>query len=211
MPRRNKDTDNTTTTCPGPAPVTTQREPAPPSPSPGEAGASVLSTSMASPDFKAELLAALRQEMTGIFKAELQTAMTLNVLEIKAELLLIKTELTTNLADVSELQDTGAEMESSLSLCTDDVETLKHTVERLSTKVLALENKCEDLEGRSRHNNVRNVGLSEQVFNLDKDPVIDHAHRSMIPTPKQGERPRPVIARLHYYVDCADILQRART
>ncbi|CAL9692131.1 unnamed protein product [Knipowitschia caucasica] len=236
MPRRNKDTDNTTTTCPGPAPVTTQGEPASPSPPPdrasasASAGASTLSTSMASADFKAELLAALRQEMTGIFKAELQTAMTLNVSEIKAELLSIKTELTANLAairtDVSELRGTVAEMESSLSHCTDDVEKLKHTVERLSTQVLALENKCEDLEGRSRRNNVRIVGLSEQhapvtttsisrllreVFNLDKDPVIDRAHRSMIPTPKHGERPRPVIARLHYYTDCADILQRART
>ncbi|KAK7131856.1 hypothetical protein R3I93_018424 [Phoxinus phoxinus] len=185
---------------------------------------------MASADFKAELLVVLREEMVGIFKSELQMAMTENLSKIKSELQSVKTELTANLAatksDVGELRGTVIEMEESLSTCTDDVAYLKSKVEILSNKVLALENKCEDLEGRFCRNNIRIIGLSEQcgtvtaastsallkeALNLDKAPLIDRAHRSLNPKPKPGERPRPIIARLHYYADCVDILQRART
>lgn len=186
--------------------------------------------SVTSADFKADLLAALREEMAGIFKAELQTAMTQNLAQIKSELLSVKTELTASLAatklDVNELRGTVTEMERSLSIYTDDTVSLKNKVESLSVKVTTLENKCEDLEGRSRRNNVRIVGLSEQhgpvtaasisallreILSLEKEPVVDRAHRSLNPKPKPGERPRPIIARLHYYTDCVDILQRAKT
>lgn len=128
-------------------------------------------------------------------------------------------------AEVSELRNNVTEMEEPLSNCTNDVVALKSKVESLSTKVTALETKCEDLEGRPRRNNIRIIGLSEQqapvttasissllreAFKLDKAPMVDRAHRSLQPPPKPGERPRPVIAGLHYYADCTDILQRAR-
>lgn len=184
---------------------------------------------MASADFKAELLTALREEMMGVFKVELQMVMSETVSQIKSELQNVKTELAASLAatksDVSELSRTVTGIEESLSTCTDDIVILKTTVENLSAKVVTLENKCEDLEGRSRRNNIRIIGLSEQhgpvtaisistllkdAFKLDKEPVVDRAHRSLNPKPRPGERPRPVIARLHYYGDCVDILQRAR-
>lgn len=81
------------------------------------------------------------------------------------------------------------------------------------------------MEARSRRNNIRIIGLLEEhstvdaatvstllkdAFGLGKEPVVDRAHQSLRPKPKPGERPRPIIARLHYYADCVDILQRAR-
>lgn len=233
MPPKPRNTDNQTASKARPnagATSPAQRDPVRPPPHDGDGVGTVTASSLASADFKAELLVALREEMVGIFKSELQMAMTENLSKIKSELQSVKTELTANLAatksDVGELRGTVIEMEESLSTCTDDVAYLKSKVESLSNKVLALENKCEDLEGRSRRNNIRIIGLSEQcgtvtaastsallkeVLNLDKAPLIDHAHRSLNPKPKPGERPRPIIARLHYYADCVDILQRART
>lgn len=232
MPHKSRPTNNQTTPHVRPAADATSsahREPT--QPPIDDATANPSSTpNMATADFKDELLAALRDEMASIFKTELQVAMNQNLSQIMTELQSVKTELAASLAatkaDVSELRGTVCEMESSLTIFTDDVVSLKDKVEGLSKRVVSLESKCEDLESRSRRNNVRIIGLSEQygpvtgasisallqkVFNLDKEPVVDRAHRSLNAKPKPGERPRPVIARLHYYTDCIDILQRAKT
>lgn len=66
----------------------------------------------------------------------------------------------------------------------------------------SLKAKCEDLESRSKRNNVRVVGLREdmegsqattsmakwlhETLHLDSLPVIDWAHRSLRPKPKTG-------------------------
>lgn len=187
-------------------------------------------SSLASPDFKAELLAALRNEVVGIFKTELETAMTNNFTQIKSELQSVKMELNASMAairtEVDVLKVTVTDMEGSLSTCTDDVVSLQSKVDKLSAQLVTLDNRCEDLEARSRRNNVRIIGLPEEhgaidattvsillkdALGLGKEPVVDRAHRSLQPKPKPGERPRPIIARLHYYADCADILRRART
>ena len=142
----------------------------------------------------------------------------------------MKVELNDNMAAIRSAVDvlkvTVTDMEGSLSTCTDDVLSLQSNVVKLSAQLVTLDSKCEDLEARSRRNNIRIIGLPEEfgavnattVFALLKDalalgkePVVDRAHRFQQPKPKPGERHRPIIARLHYYADCADILQRART
>lgn len=183
-----------------------------------------------SPDFKEELLSSLRKEMAAIFKTELQSALSENLTSIKTELQAVKSELTctiTNIqAKVSTLESTVVEMETSLSTCSDNITSLQSKVEHLSAELLRVDNKCEDLEARSRRNNIRIIGVPEdatnpsmmsavstllkEAFQLDKDPILDRAHRTLQAKPKSGERPRPIIARLHYHTDCADILRRAR-
>lgn len=197
--------------------------------SPAAGGAAAVPT-ISPGDFKTELLAALRDEMGGLFKSELHSAMTENLSSIKSELQTVKAELSANIAaintEVNELRGTVSDMEGSLSACTDDIVSLQSKVDKLSTQLIAVENKCEDLEARSRRNNIRILGVDEdyndpinaatvsallkEAFGLDKEPTVDRAHRSLQPKPRPGERPRPIIARLHYYADCADILQRAR-
>ncbi|KAJ0064824.1 hypothetical protein NL108_015655 [Boleophthalmus pectinirostris] len=182
---------------------------------------------MSSADFKTELLASLRNEVVSIFRAELATAMSDNLSKIKSELQDVKTELNGSIAavkaEVGDLRATVRDMEDSLTTCTDDVVSLQTRVEKLSAQVISLENKCDDLEARSRRNNIRILGLPEEngpvttasvsallkeAFGLDELPLVDRAHRS--PQSKSGGRPRPIVARLHYYSDCADVLRRAR-
>ncbi|KAL7854835.1 hypothetical protein SRHO_G00170250 [Serrasalmus rhombeus] len=50
----------------------------------------------------------------------------------------------------------------------------------------------------------------KEAFALDKPPLVDRAHRTLAPKPKPGDPPRPVIARLHYYENCVEILRKAR-
>ena len=104
--------------------------------------------------------------------------------------------------------------------------TLQRDVRHLTELADTLQNKCEDLEGRSRRNNVRIVRIPESpgscstsaisallkdAFNLEKAPLVDRSQRSIQPAPQGGGPARTVIAHLHYYKDCNDILRRART
>ncbi|KAF4073625.1 hypothetical protein AMELA_G00245440 [Ameiurus melas] len=128
-------------------------------------------------------------------------------------------------ATISTLKGTVGEMGHTLSGYTDDIGHMKTTIESLTATVTPLENKCEDLESRSRHNNVRIVGvpkgadtcstaavaaLLKDAFGLEKEPVLDRSNRTLQPKPKPGERPRANVCRFHYHRDCVDILRRAR-
>lgn len=97
------------------------------------------------------------------------------------------------------------------------------TIECLTANVTKLEDKCEDLESRSRRN-VRIMGVPErpdtstttavtillkEAFSLEKKLLLDRSHRTLQAKPKPGERPQSIVCRFHYHSDCADILCRA--
>lgn len=150
--------------------------------------------------------------------------MSENLSYIKTELQTVKSELSVSISnirsDLGALKHTVGEMETSLSACTDDIVTLQAKVEHLSAELLKMDNKCEALEARSRRNNIQIVGVPEdstipsttaaissllkEALKLDKEPLLDSAHRTFQPKPKPGERPRPIVTRLHYHVDCVD-------
>lgn len=113
---------------------------------------------------------------------------------------------------MSKLKGTVGEMEHALTECSDDIAEMKTTIEHLTANVAKLENKCEDLESRSRRNNVRIVGVPEgpdtcttaavaallkEAFNLEKEPLLDSrflnnflSHRTLRPKPKPGDCPQ---------------------
>lgn len=102
---------------------------------------------------------------------------------------------------------------------------LEATVGMLTKKAARLENKCEDLEGRSRRNNIRVVGVPEGVegprptdfiaqllqdlLGLNEKPLLDRAHRTLREQPSGGNPPRPFVARIHFFHVRNLILQRA--
>lgn len=111
---------------------------------------------------------------------------------------------------------------SSLELASEDlsqrVSELENVCSSLHEKNSKLTSKVVDLEGRNRRQNLRILGLAEtteggrptefisdllcEVFGkemLPSPPEIDRAHRSLAPKPAPGQRPRPVILRLHRY------------
>lgn len=173
----------------------------------------------------------LKDVLAGEFKAvksEIQAVKT----EIVNSVSRLRTELETVTTKVSD-------MEHSLTTCSDDVTTLQATVEQLQANVLDLQQKCMDMEGRMRKSNIRILNVPEEagpgapsfvtkllteVFGLDKEVLVDRSHRvsrAQLPTNAKGKRkadkreadeqkPRPIIAKLHYFQDCVEILRLAK-
>lgn len=114
--------------------------------------------------FKNELLSSLRADFATIFKDEVQAVLESEMSVIKLEIQAAKTELSNFKAaiknEVTMMENTMEEVEKGLSGCSDDI-VLQRSVQQLSTQVAALEDKYEDLEGRSRHNKIRIVGVPE--------------------------------------------------
>ncbi len=226
MAGKNSKTRNTIQTQLRPGLQTATTSPSRPS-SPAE-----VASTHANPDIaalKLELLALLRKDIADIFKKELQDTLGDALSTIKLDLQAVKTQLANDKAaadaNMSKLKGTVGDMEHALTECSDDIAEMKTTIKALTANVAKLENKCEDLESRSRRNNVRIVGVPEgpdtctttavaallkEAFNLVKEPLLDRSHRTLQPKPKPGDRPRAIVCRFHYHSDCVDILCRAR-
>ena len=128
-------------------------------------------------------------------------------------------------SEVDQMKTTIQDMETGMSTWSDEVVTLQTTVNTLKTEVAELRDKLEDMEGRARRCNIRILGVPEttgssstasvskllrQVLQLDKDVLVDRSHRSLAPR-KPGGRPRVIVAKLHYFQDCVEVLNRARS
>lgn len=128
----------------------------------------------------------------------------------------------------SELINNQREMGKSLTDVGDRVATLENANKRLSKDYKKALEKCMDLENRSRRQNIRIIGIDEdsekgnptrfvvdlltQILgreNFCSPLIIDRAHRTG-PKLGPGERPRALLARVHYYTDKEKILQLSR-
>lgn len=116
-----------------------------------------VTPTQANPDnaaLKLELLASLQKDIADIFKKELQDSISEVLSTIKLDLQAVKTQLandkTATDATISELKGMVGEMEHALSECSDDITEMKTTIKALTENIARLENKCEDLESRSR-------------------------------------------------------------
>ncbi|KAK7888986.1 hypothetical protein WMY93_024546 [Mugilogobius chulae] len=178
---------------------------------------------------KLELLTSLKDDIAGIIKKEFQDALGPALSPIRADLQAVQAQLAANKvatdATLATLTSTVGDMETVLTECTGDITSMKDTIEHLTATVTKLEKKCEDLESRSRRNNIRIIGVPEgpdtssiaavasllkKALALENEPRLDLSHRTLQPKPKPGERPRAIVCKLHYYSDCVDILRRAR-
>ena len=125
-------------------------------------------------------------------------------------------------------------METALLSHSDSITNLEQEVAELRTKLTSLTEEkgtlqaaVEDLISRSKHLNLRVIGLPEDIegnnprqfmADLFKEvvrdtlpnsrPELDRAHRSLRPKPQQ--RSRPVIVRFHRYIEKETVLQWAK-
>lgn len=109
-------------------------------------------------------------------------------------------------------------LESGLAEVTQHLEHLETACAGLTKENEWLRSKMSDLEGRSRRQNIRIVGLPEsiegprptnffsemlaEVFGdqiLASPPELDRAHRIPAPKPAPGQRSLPVVLRFHRY------------
>lgn len=177
-------------------------------------------------DLKAEILTELKMDIATLLR--LKAALAEDFENIKSELQAVKTELANNTAairsEVETMKTTVAHMEQGLSSCSDDVTTLLTKVGKLETEVDNLREKCLDMEGRMRRSNIRILNVPEtpgsstptdvskllrEVLKIDKEVLIDRSHRGLQPRSQDG-KPCVIVAKVHYYQDCADILRRPR-
>lgn len=138
---------------------------------------------------------------------------------LHSEMTLIKDELKSSVATLQATVTSHSsiikDLELSATTCSDNLSSLSNTVDTLKTEIKVLQAKCEDLEGRSRRNNIRLVGVPEglegprpreyiskclqDMLNLDEPPLLDCAHRSLREKPREGGPPRPFIISVHYF------------
>lgn len=109
------------------------------------------------------------------------------------------------------------------------IRAVETSVTELQVENKKLRAKLSDLEGRSRRNNIRILGIPEGEEkgrptefvsdlipkllgddNFTKPVVIDRAHRIQQPKPPEGSRPRMIIARVHLTQEKEKILRLGR-
>lgn len=127
-------------------------------------------------------------------------------------------------SEVETLKTTITEMERGLSSCSDDVTSLQIKVGKLEMEVTSLREKCLDMEGRMRRSNIPILNVPEtpgsstpaavskllkEALKMDKDFLIDRSHRGLQARKPDG-KPRVIVAKVHYYQDCVEVLRRAR-
>lgn len=138
-------------------------------------------------------------------------------------------QLATDHATIERHDQTIQSMETSLNDMETRLTTLESTCLALSKENQSLRLKTDDLENRSRRNNIRITGVPERaeggqptafmeallketfgVHSFSTPPTVDRAHRIAAPRKKQDDPPRPFIARIHHYQTKERILKLAR-
>lgn len=143
-----------------------------------------------------------RESLAAELKTYLSTSLDTSLAPIQASLDTIRTTLDSHTQKI-------ATMESTLTTHSDELTERTTRLDQLEKANAALVSKTEDLENRSRRQNLRIVGLPEGVEGgspLDfvsqllhnvigedifpKPPELDRAHRTPAPKPAQGQRSR---------------------
>lgn len=121
------------------------------------------------------------------------------------------------------------EAEERLSVVEDSAAGAQTAIAQMDKLLKVIANKSEDMEARSRRNNIRLIGIPEStntgrmelyvekllmatvgVEKLSNHFIVERAHRALDPRPPPGAAPRPIIARLLNYRDRDVTLQAAR-
>ncbi|XP_073405639.1 uncharacterized protein [Dendrobates tinctorius] len=139
-------------------------------------------------------------------------------------------EVTTIKADMGKMDKRVGEVEERVSVLEDHISKMQKAHTQCLQKCAALINKTDDLENRSRRNNVRLVGIPEKTEgndttkfiekwlqdkiggdNLSKMFVVERAHRVPMKPLPMGSPPRTVLAKILNYRDRDAILRCVRT
>lgn len=180
-------------------------------------------------DADSTLNAELLQTMMDSLKADIFEKIDSLSSQLRSEISSVRTELKESIEPLQEKIGQHAQTIQDLELAATDhsgrITELEATVSGLSARVKHLDDRCEDLEGRSRRNNIRLVGVPEglegprptefvaqllkETLRLDEKPLLDRAHRTLRSKPKEGEAPRPFVIRVHYFHIRNEILRRA--
>lgn len=175
------------------------------------------------------LNAGLLQAMMDSLKADIFGKIDSLSSSLRSEISSVRKELKESIEPLQDKVEQHEQTVLQLELAATDhsgrITELEATVSKLTAQAKHLDDRCEDLEGRSRRNNIRLVGLPEglegpratefiatllqEILRLDDKPLLDRAHRTLRDKPKEGDAPRPVVVRVHYFHIRNEILRRA--
>lgn len=149
--------------------------------------------------------------------------------QVQISIATVSTDITLLRADVSKINTRIKEVEIKTAALTTDTATLQQQVRDLESAQKLMAAKLDDQEGRSRRNNIRLVGVPENIKGpaldlfvedlitnqlqprgLSKFFSVERAHQVPGGRPRPGATPRPILARLFNYKDRDLILQVAR-
>lgn len=167
-------------------------------------------------------IAELRTEL--LTKAEVQSAeIRSQVDQLRAEIKLANDNAN---AKSEALDKRVVALESAASSHSDLIANLERDMANVRRELTTLRARNEDLEARSRRNNLRITGIKErredgkrttdfisqylkESLGLDKPPLLDRAHRTLRVRPGVNDPPRAFIIRCHYYQEKEEILRKA--
>ena len=175
----------------------------------------------------AEVLVIELQKLSEGLKEEFNAALSEAMAPILSTLESITNTVATHTATISQIESTLSSHSDDIVGLQKDVATLKNQLASVSDDNSALHATVEDLISRSKRQNLRVVGIPEDVEGAnarqfmsqlfkevagdvlpDSGPELDRAHRSLRPRPSQGSR--PIIVRFHRYVEKEQVLKWAK-
>lgn len=166
-----------------------------------------------------------RKTMTG----ELTSLLNDSLEPIRSSVQSIETTLTSQASTIREMETSLSDHSGRIIQVEHDVGELQSNLKSVIQENAALKAKVEDLESRSKRQNLRVLGLPENIEGKDPrdfvakmfssllgellsaPPELDRAHRSLQPKPRPGDPPRPFIVRFHRYIDKEIVLNWAKT
>ncbi|KAL6464298.1 hypothetical protein MHYP_G00266150 [Metynnis hypsauchen] len=177
---------------------------------PGSTASGELTTTM----LKEVLITTIREEISTL-RAEF-------IAELRSSHANLTTSINSLNSKVRDMETAATDMDKRIA----DLET---TCKTLDSENKRLREKMDDLENRSRRNNLRIIGIPEgaegsqptlfmgsfftELFGASKlpnPPEIDRAHRAPIPRPQPGARPRPMLVRFLRFQAKEEILRLSR-
>lgn len=176
-----------------------------------------------------EVTATMLREILESFKSDICHTIESAVQGLQADMVAVRSELSTTTGAMQQTinlqEERLAAVEDSATKTSDTLAELEATVAAMKGEIQRLQDKCEDLENRSRRNNLRIIGIAEgeegntptefvsnllkDILDLDEKPLIDRAHRLTLSRPKPGS-PRPLILRVHFFHVKEQIFRRVR-
>lgn len=134
----------------------------------------------------------------------------------------------TSVSLANEMEARKKEVDDTLNDQSDSITSMETKLKELEKEMLTLRRRSEDLEARSRRNNIRIVGVREgaetgktpsefiagllkEKLGLSVTPTLDRAHRTLgARRDGAGAPPRAFVVRCHYYIEKEEILKKAR-
>lgn len=178
----------------------------------------------------------LRKTMTD----ELTTLLNTSLESIRSSVESIESTLVTQAGTIREMETSLTDHSDRITQIESEVCVLQSTLDSLMEENAALQTKVEDLESRSRRQNLRVLGLPEGIEggdcrgfmskmfhtlldgSLSEPPELDRAHRTLQNQPKKraaprpappesAQRPRALIVRFHRFVEKDIVLMWAKS